>query len=331
MNNKELRSISFFLSRSLFLGSATSTIFTLSNKDAWLSCILGILLGIVIIYLLNYFNKSIKGDLKKYLSKKNIINYLIKIIFLLISITIILVSLISLTSLISTYFLPFTPPFIISITFIILIIYTIKKGIISFNRILIILFPICFFLIILKIILLTPEININYYLPIITNPISKILASSVIFSIISTIPFFLIIEELNNLKRDITNYLIGSITGSIIIFSLTGVLGNVLLTSLNNAEYAVLRNINFLDFVENIENIFAFTWLVEQYVLISSASFNIVKITNKKITYFILIILVLIYNLLIFNNIEHNIFIYSFISLSILTILLLLIKKTSKE
>ena len=49
----------YFLSRSLFLGGGISTLFLYSSKDAYISIILGILLGIGIIYIINYISKDI--------------------------------------------------------------------------------------------------------------------------------------------------------------------------------------------------------------------------------------------------------------------------------
>lgn len=70
----------YFLSHFLFLGAGFAKISELSNTDTCISFILGTLLGIIILYLINKVSGNI--PLKEYIKKKNLLNIIIKILFL---------------------------------------------------------------------------------------------------------------------------------------------------------------------------------------------------------------------------------------------------------
>ena len=54
LTKNQNRSVSFFLTRALFLGGGMSNIFALCGKDAWISALLGVLLGIIFLYIIYY-------------------------------------------------------------------------------------------------------------------------------------------------------------------------------------------------------------------------------------------------------------------------------------
>lgn len=320
--------MSFFLTRALFLGGGMSSIFALSGKDAWISGILGIILGIGIIYLINLFGKDVNGSLKRYLAKNNLINISLKILFFLFYSLIIFIGILSITTLVSSYYLNYTPSLMICIPIVILLIYLTMKGTKVLGRVAQIIFPLCLFITITKIFLLMETAKISYFLPLYTYPSSKIFIGSLIFAILSSSPFLLLIDEKVPLKQNIINYLIGSITGLFIIINITSVLGDTLLKMFSYPEYAILRKIEFFNFFENVENLIAFIWLGDLFIMLATSVNRIKNLFAKPdwFAYIYLIIIVLFITLYVESNFAIIMFIYNrFIYLFGILLLLILI------
>ncbi len=325
--------ISFFLSRALFLGGGVSNIFALCGNDAWISALLGTLLGIVIIIILDYYSKNIKDNLNNYLKKNNWLNILIKITFFIIYSLIIFISLLSLSTLVSSYYLNHTPSILICTPIILLLIYITSKGLKCLGRVAQILFPICLLVTITKIFLLMETADISFFLPIYTTPFKKILLASLIYTTLSVTPAFLLIEEKVTLKERIINYLIGTLSGVFVIINITSVLGDTLVRMFSFPEYAILRKIEFFRFFENVENIIAFIWLGDLFIIMAMTMNRLKKLFNDKkvLPYSYLIIMTLGITLYIEKHFEvvmiiYNTFIYAFIILLLIIIILLFIK-----
>ena len=332
MTNRQHLALSFFLSRALFLGGGLANIISLSKQDCWISAIFGILIGIMFIYLIHYSTNNMNITLHDYLKDKKIISITIKYLLLITSCFIILICLLAITSLLDNYYLPLTPPLVLSISFIIICIFSIHKGHTAFIRVVETLFPLCLLIVIIKTLMLTNSMHLNYFLPILTVNTKNILFASLNYSTITAIPFLLIIDEKISLKNKIIHYLIGTFSTLLIIISVTAVLGYPLMETLSFPEYAILRKIEFLDFIENIENIIAIIWFIDLYVLLTTSSFCIKKIFNKKTSYILIIIITIVFNLFIIKNYNiviliYNYYIYILFILLILIIVLLALKK----
>ena len=321
MTKRQQLAISFFLSRALFLGGGLANIITLSQKDSWISALFGILIGIIIIYLIHLFSSN--QPLNKYLSDKKIINYTIKTIYVLLCSFITFICLLALTNLFENYYLPLTPPWIISFSFISICIYSLIKGYTTFIRVIEVLFPISIIIVIIKTTMLIPSMHFNNFLPLLTVENNNLFVASLKYAVISTTPFLLIIDEHNSLKNKIINYIIGTLSTLIILISVIAVLGYPLIQILSYPEYAILRKIEFLNFIENIENIIAFIWFIDLFALLTMSSFCIKKITNKKIAIIILLLITTIFNLFIIKDYDIVIIIYNNY-LNILFILLII-------
>lgn len=301
LTKNQNRALSFFLTRALFLGGGISNIFALCGKDAWISAILGILLGIFFLYLINYCSKHLKTITKP-----------IKILLFIFYLVLLIYNILFFSTLVSAYYLTHTPSFLICLPIVLLLIFITSKHVKCVGRIASIIFPITFFITILKVLLLTPNANFEFFLPIYTTSFSNIFISSLYYAILSTFPFVLLIEEKITFKEELTNYLIGSITTILVVVNITSIFGDTLVRIFSYPEYAILRKIEFFEFFENVENIIAFIWLCDIFMILSLTMNRLKHLlkSNKKAS-LCLIIISLIISLYIEKRYELVLFIYN--------------------
>lgn len=338
LTKNQNRSLSFFLSRALFLGGGVSNIFALTGNDAWISALLGLFLGIIIIMIINYFSKKINGNLNQFLSQNCFSSYLLKFLFFSFYTLILFIGILSLSTLVSSYYLTHTPSILICAPIILLLIYITNKGLKCVGRVGQILFPICLIVTIGKVFLLMETANLNFFLPIYTAPVLNIMLGALIFAVLSACPFLLLIEEEVTLKQNILNYLIGTLSGLLVIVNITSVLGDALVRMFSFPEYAILRKIEFFRFFENVENIIAFIWLADLFIIMATTMNRLKDLfkNNNKIPYLYLIIIALLITLYIENHFEcimfiYNTFIYGFIFLLLLIFIFLFFKTLKRE
>ncbi len=315
----------FFLSRSMFLGGGISLMYLSSNKDNYISCILGLLLGIIIIYI---YTKLINNNA----NIKN--NILFKIFFFPYLVFIIFILLIILSTFIYSYFLPFTPALFSCLPFIFLATYLNSKSAKNIYYLATIFFFLSIFTIFIKTALLAQNFNYKNILPIMSNPTSSIFYSSIIFAILSTAPLFLNINKDITFKKTLKYYLISSLSIFLIIITITFVLGDSV-GIYSYPEYAILRKIKFFKFIENIENFISISWFLDIFITLSLTSLNIKELfntQNRLVPFLITFIILYLINKCVSNNFFASMVIYKtyvFI-LGILFLLLLIICALNK-
>ena len=300
----------YFLSRSLFLGGGISTLFLYCSKDAYIAIILGTLLGIGIIYIISRI--KISKPFNIYLQEKSFINILIKVIFICYIIFGIFILLIILATFLYSYFLPFTPSVISCLPFIFLAAFLSPKSTSKIVYVAQVLFIISLILIFLKTILLANEFDFGNLLPVLTTKTFNIFKASLIFTILSTAPFILLIDESIQFKQSLKYYLISSLTIFIVVLTITVVLGE-LVNVYSYPEYSVLRKIRLFKFIENIENFISIGWFFDIFICLSLSSLKLKQLfnTNKSIVSFgITTFILFIVNCLIINNFYNSIIIY---------------------
>ena len=298
MNNK----LAYFLSKSSMFGLGYFLLCNLNDKNTYLSIILGTILGLFIIYIYSKISNYSNYNIHKYLNN-TFIGKLFNIILLLFYIYILLITILTITTFINSFYLIKTPRIIIILSILLLSIYLSFKD----NKTLInlsnIFFCFSIFIVILFTILLIPYSNINELLPIFNYNNINIIKGSIIYALISTVPLIIINNYNTNIKITLKNYLVASIINLTIVIGTTLSLGN-LLNVYRFPEYAVLKQIRILDFIENIENISAFGWYAESFIVISLTVLNIKDTLSFKYNklYLVILLLSLIPMLILSNN-----------------------------
>jgi hypothetical protein len=316
--------LTYFLTNSLFLGGGLSIIFLYSKKDATIAAFLGTILGIGLIYLLYKVNKS------SILSNSKFLNILFKIFYFIYILVIIFIMLISLSTFLYSYYLPFTPAIISCLPFVILATFSNSSKMKNVLYVAIPLFAISIVLGLLKPALLISEQDINNILPFFSTDTINIFKSSIIYAVVSTSPYLLLINEDITYKKSLKYYLISSIINIIQILSVALVLGD-LASIFSYPEYSVLRRIKILDFIENIENFVSITWFFDIFITLSVASIKLketINTQNKYFSLFITTIILLIIYYTISNNFINSMIIYKIFPIIIGVILIILLSIT---
>ena len=328
--NKAL--IAYFLSRSLFLGGGISTLFLYSSKDAYIAIILGTLLGTGIVYLISKVSTTL--PLVDYLKKANFLNIVIRIIFSFYLLFLIFITLTILATFLYSYFLPFTPSFISCLPFIFIATFLNTKTINKIIYVAQILFVISLSLIILKTILLTNEFNFSNLLPIFSTDVNSLFKTSLIFAVLSTSPFLVLIDEKISFKQNLKYYLISMLTILIVVLSITIVLGEMV-NIYSYPEYSVLRKISLFKFIENIENFVSAGWFFDIFICLSMCSLKLkqtLNVQNNIVPFIIVLGTLWLVSEFVANNFLNSIAIYKVFpqilgSFIIILIILLGLKK----
>ena len=296
--------LTYFLSRSLFLGGGISILFLYCKKDAYVSIILGTILGIGIIYLISKISyKNTNYITSDIITRVIYIIYLLFLIFILLTI---------LATFLYSYFLPFTPSIVSCLPFIILASLMNTKSIKKITYVAQILFVISLVLIFLKTTLLANEFDFSNIFPIFSTTPASLFKTSIIFAILSTSPILTMLDEDINFKSSIKFYLISMLTVFIVVLSITIVLGEM--TSIYSyLEYSVLRKISLFNFIENIENFICAGWFFDIFISLSIASLKLkktIKVKKNFIPFIFILIILIIVDKYIANNFYNAMAIY---------------------
>lgn len=282
VKKREYLALSYFISRAFFLGVGFSFIYRSSGKDAWISILLGYLVGNVVIIIYDKIANKTNYNLNNFLNKNNFLSIIYKIIFFLIYLFFILYASVIFTNFVKVYYLFDTP---IWATLLILYgagLYASIKGEHAILRASFILFPISVALILLNGALLFPLTNVINFMPILTTSSSNLFVGSLVFALCSSFPNVLLLECKTTLKAKLISYAIVTFIILFINIFITGVLGEYLITSYSYPEYMVLRRIRFLDFIENVENFASIMWYFDSFIIISYSMCKIKKLLSAK-------------------------------------------------
>lgn len=293
MKNK----LTYFIARSSMFGIGFFLIFQNAGKDAWISILLGTLLGVIILYAYNQIKKNLNNDTLENKLNKTFIGKIYNIIFIIFYLYLMTITLMLLPLFVNSFYLTHTPKIIVNIPFLILAIYLSFKGKNNLENLSNLLCVFSILIIIFFAVSLTGYIDFNNLLPILTNSTNNVIKSAFIFASITSIPQIITINYSNDFKNTIKDYLLSSFTIFMIIFFTIIALGEPLLKIYSFPEYTVLRQIEILNFIENIENISAFIWYFDLFIMLSTLTSNLKNSLPKKfnlIYFYILILIVLI-------------------------------------
>jgi spore germination protein KB len=256
INSFQASILTFYILRASIFGIGLNSIEEIAHQDAWLSALIGIVLGLIPLFIYIYISKRypnqniIEINIKlfgKILGA--IINFILLLIILYLSGGIF----ISLTQFTQTNILIRTPVLITSIILLIPIVLAAIKGLEVFTRMAIILFVVSILLFIFAASGLIPYIEIENLKPIMALGILPVIKGSLYYVSITSIPLFLLlviprrnIIDSNKYNKSIIKwYLFTNITLFIVIFWVLAILGPKLVTLYNFPSYTILKKISF--------------------------------------------------------------------------------------
>lgn len=287
INLRQYKILSFFLTRSLFLGGCFSLLVNLTKNSMVISGVLGMLIGYFLLYL---FYKC-KGKLSKF----------IKVI---ICIVILLISTLSSTMLTSNYLLSKTPTLLILLFFYGMLMYGKSKKLDVIGRISEIIILVSLVIYIIGYIGVGSSINISNMFPIMNSKFINVIKGIIIFMGASLLPNILLLDECNDYKfKEISiGYVLGSISIIVIMFFILTIYGSELSSIARFPEYLILKKINIMDIVTNLENVLVMEWIVNIVICCLFSIKVLYESINKYLFYVIILMLLCSLEFVIFKD-----------------------------
>ena len=295
ITKKQKMSVMYFLSRAVFLGVGYSLIFDKVGKDAWISVILGTMIGSLIVLLiskiLKYKKEKSLQDLFKEMKSLGII---IKILYYSFLIFLLYECIVIMQTMTTSFFLINSPPLFVGLSGAVLVILTIKENDTTLFKVAESLIAIAVLTVIITMAILIPYGEIDAFLPVLTTSPKMILIGALYFATMSTAPLLLTLDFKDDGKKIIKMYLFTSLILFIICIVITLVIGPELIRIYRFPEYMVLKRIKFMDFVEKIENIISIIWILDAYMILATTTNTLKNLLPKKSGKTISIIILLI-------------------------------------
>ncbi len=296
INKRQYNILSFFMSRSLFLGGGLSMLVNLSRNEVVLSGILGMLLGYFLLFL--YFKKGITN---KYFN-------------VLVALGIILINSLANTVLTSTYLLFSTPTLLILLLFFITLIFSVKKDFKVIGRFCEIVIGVASFFIILALIGLFPLIDTSKMLPLFKTPLLNVFKGILVFCGASILPNILLINYKGDLKfKEVSlGYIFGSMLMIIVLFLIISIYGSNFASIARFPEFLILKKINLMGYFNNLENLLVTEWMIN--ILISGfISLKVLKDNlNGKLFYLSIGLIILVSELYLNKNYVNILYIKNY-------------------
>ena len=273
-------------------------LFKYAGKDAWISVILGTILGVVIMYLYHLIKKYLNNETLKSKLNKSIWGKFFLTILVIFYLYIMMIILILLPMFVNSFYLLYTPKILIVVPFVLISLYLSQKSKNTLTNLSSLLFVISIFTIIIFYSLLTKYNDINNLLPIFSTKTKSILTATFIYASITSIPNIALINYPNNtFKDDLKNYLWSSLTNLGITFLTILSLGEPLIKIYSFPEYDVLKQIKIFNFIENIENFSIIVWDIDLFITFTVMATNLKETLPKKYNkvYFYLLIFITLF------------------------------------
>ncbi|KEK10919.1 spore gernimation protein [Lysinibacillus sphaericus] len=247
------------------------------KQDAWIVATIGTLLSLFLIKLYIFLsnkmaNLSIVEVTEKFLG--NIVGKFISLCFVLLTLLSSGELLYFIGNFLQTEVMPETPPVVFAILFNFIILFAVYQGIEVFARTLEILFPIFLFIFITFLFFVSPQIDIRNIQPIFEVSVPPLIYSVLHFMGLFSFPLIVLLmifpSAINNLQTGKKGFYIGTLVGGFIItafIALSILVLGVTNTSLRTfPSYTLAQKISVGDFLQRIEIIMAFMWMVTIFV-----------------------------------------------------------------
>ncbi|MBH5316834.1 endospore germination permease [Paenibacillus sp. GSMTC-2017] len=268
----------------LALPSITATV---GKQDAWISAILGLVIGIIIVFLFTFVGKlypslTVIEYNEKILGKwLGLCASLLFLFFIFIDAS---VYVREIGDFMTTMIMPDTPIQYIHVLFIFIVVMGIRLGLEVFTRAGELFFPFFVLLFMLFIIFLAPQAKLENIQPIFEEGIRQVMPGSLAsaaYPFMELIVFLMIFPYVNRTDQIRKSMIIGTLLGGIVIILIVMlsilVLGVNFTASHHYPSFELAKKISIGDFLERVEAIMMILWFLSIYfkLAIYFYSFNL--------------------------------------------------------
>lgn len=313
ITKRQYNILSFYLTRTLFLGGGFTLLIKLSKNDFLIASILGMLIGY---FLLFCFFKKDKVS---------------KLMNAIIAISTLVMGILANTVLTSNYLLLNTPTLLIVIIFFLALLYASVKDFKVIGRVVEIFIFISILEIVLALSNLFGLIKVDRMLPLFTTSSLNIVKGIMVFIGSSVLPNILLINYKGDLKfKDVQyGYIVGCLLMIVVLFFIISIYGSDFASIARFPEFLILKKVDIMGYLSNIENVLVTEWifnvLISSWVCIKVLKNNV----NIKLFYFIVLLLIVSSEFLLNRNYVNVLYVkqyFYYISFALI-ILSLFIKK----
>lgn len=322
IRNLEINLLIWFIMGSGVLGIFFNTAIASANVDAWMSPLIGMVIGIIpVIVILKLINHDENLNINLLLEKKwGKFGKIISLTIALFVCTFVMLNFYNLTNFISSDYLYNTPRLFISILFIIPIIYVLSFNVVIISRTTMIFGIISIILFSFAVAGVSTQIVPNNIYPILKDGIVPPIIAGLYYVCYIVLPLFLLTIIPKKLirnkkkfnKKFIITYIISCITLCLMTYLVISSYGIELSLLYQYPEYNILKRISILSLFDRIESIislvlvlFIYTTCVMGSYYVKQTCFDIFKLENNKknnVTTMILIVIILLFGATIFPN-----------------------------
>jgi spore germination protein KB len=258
-----------------------STITFYAKQDAWLSTIIGIALGLGVVWLYYKVGNTFPSLNLVQLNEKLLGKWLGKtVVFLILGVFFIagpVSNVFYIGNFMTSQIVPDTPVQSINILFMIIVVMGVRLGLETIARTAEILFALFLFLFIFQVLFILPQIEVENFYPILEFGIKPNLTGALMFLGNVTFPIVLLlmispsqIVQKNKVRKAL---LIGNLMGGLVLLTIITlsifVLGQDLTIRNTFPSYVLAKKINIGDFLQRIEVFMAFMWIISLYFRLS--------------------------------------------------------------
>ena len=353
INSLQLSSILVMMMMASYLGAGVFSVIKAAGVDAYLSIILGGIIGSIILimftYIFNYEpNLTLDQKIIKLFGKK--LGIIIITIISLIVFSMGMTAIFNLTNFITSQFLPETPLILIALVFSFLVILINTKGIEVISRTCLILIVINFILYLIALIGLIPGFELSNIKPFLEHGLKRPMLGATYVMGFNILPIFLLLMipknslvDKENVNKFLTGFYIWGIILMFLVMLLTmGNLGIYLSSIYQYPEYISLKNISIFGFIDRIENLVSSQWIFGLFINLAMVVYFLANTVKKdyhgKIVPTIITLAILFTSAYIFkNNTMFNNYTYNYslfpriIILVILTFMVIAIYLKKKD
>lgn len=250
-----------------------------SRQDAWLACIIGCALGLLLVLLYSTIAKRC-GSTPFFTFTNQMLGRWLGTIFALCMLIFVLITVSGFVREVSVfmviYMLPETPIQVTTLLLLLIIVIATRLGLEAFTRSAELFFGAFVFLFILFAISIIPSIHFDYYEPILglgPKPLIRGIMQTTLLVFSELFVFLKIIPHVVSKQKLQVNFLIGATLGSIVLIILTYlcviVLGVESTARHIYPVYALARKINVGNFLQRFELIFTVMWVFTTFIKIT--------------------------------------------------------------
>ncbi|MBP1994822.1 GerAB/ArcD/ProY family transporter [Paenibacillus eucommiae] len=252
-----------------------------AQQDAWIATILGTVAGIGIVWLYTLVGSLFPTLSLVQLSEKLLGKWLGKVIsFLFIGIFFLggpISNVYYIGSFMTSQIMPETPMEAFSILFVLTAVMGVRLGLETMARTAEILFPWVLLLFFLLVMFISPQIKMDNILPILESGLKSTVPAALTFLSAAALPSVLLLvinpSQMNQPKEARRAFLIGYLMGGMVLIIIVTlcilVLGHDLTTRNTYPSYALAKLINIGDFLQRLEVLMAFIWIITLYFRMS--------------------------------------------------------------